>query len=38
MTLLLREEGVETDKKGKVGRPKRDDEDVDYIGLASDGR
>ncbi|KAG5182371.1 eukaryotic translation initiation factor 2B gamma subunit [Tribonema minus] len=38
LTMVLREEGLEVDKKGKLGRPRRDDEDVDFIGLTPDGR
>jgi hypothetical protein len=38
LTMVLREEGMEVDKKGKPARPRRDDEDVDFIGLTPDGR
>jgi translation initiation factor eIF-2B subunit gamma len=37
-TLLLKEEDRLVDKKGKRARPARDDEDVDFIGLAEDDR
>ena len=38
LTMLLKEERLEADKKGKMGRPKRDDEDVHYTGLTNDNR
>ncbi|CAM9765416.1 unnamed protein product [Chrysoparadoxa australica] len=38
VAMLLKEEEEAEVKKGKKVRPERDEEDVDYIGLAADGR